>query len=63
MPKNASENDQHSTQTQNDNIMGRQRLNLCRIPAKINKILYIAKPYSIQLKLLYMFMMKKRKTL
>lgn len=57
MPKNAGENDQHSTQTQqDDNIMGRQRLNLCTIPAKMNQILYISEPIK------QLYMMKRRKT-
>jgi len=59
MPKNAVENDQHSTQTQDDNIMGRQRLKLLKL--KMNTILYIAKPNSVQLKLVYMVMMRRRK--
>jgi len=59
MPKNAVKNDQHSTQTQDDNIMGRQRLKLLKL--KMNKILYIAKPNSVQLKLVYMVMMRRRK--
>jgi len=59
MPKNAVKNDQHSTQTQDDNIMGRQRLKLLKL--KMNKILYIAKPNSVQLKLFYMVMMRRRK--